>query len=57
MKSDLLRPDAFAIGLFIFGIAMFFVPMMLMPGLIAMLAALGYWLTMAVVKGFNRRRP
>ena len=57
MKSHILRPDAFAIGLFIFGFVMFFLPLMRMPGFIAMLAALGYWLTMTVIKAFNRRHP
>lgn len=51
-----LRPDGFAIGLFLFGLVMSFVPLMLMPGLIAMLAALAYWLTMVVVKAIYRRR-
>ena len=56
MKSDLLRPDGFAIGLFAFGLVMLFVPMMLMPGVIAMLAAVGYWLTILVVRFVYRRR-
>ena len=53
---SLVRPDGFAISLFVVGIIMLFVPMMLMPGLTAMLAAVAYWLIMIVVKAVYRRR-
>ena len=52
---SLVRPDGFAISLFVVGIIMLFVPMMLMPGLVAMLAAVAYWLVMVVVKAVSRR--
>jgi len=55
MRS-LARPDGFAIGLFAVGFIMLFVPLMLMPGLTAMLAAVAYWLIMIVVKAVYRRR-
>ena len=55
MKSA-LRPDGFALGLFLIGLVMFFVPLMLMPGLIAMLAAFAYWLTMLALKAAKRPR-
>jgi hypothetical protein len=55
MKS-LFRPDGFAIGLFAVGVIMLFVPLMLIPGLTAILAAGAYWLTMMVVKLVYRRR-
>ena len=50
------RPDGFAIGLFLFGLVMFFVPLMLMPGFVAMLAAVVYWLTMLFLKAAGRPR-
>jgi hypothetical protein len=52
---SLVRPDGFAISLFVVGIIMLFVPMMLMPGLVAMLAAVACWLVMVVVKAVSRR--
>jgi hypothetical protein len=52
-----LRPDRFAIGLFLFGLVMFFVPLMIMPGVVAMLAAVAYWHTMMVLNVVHRRRP
>ena len=55
MKS-IFRPDWFALGLFIFGLVMLFVPLMVMPGLIAMLSALAYWLTMLVLKAAKSPR-
>lgn len=55
MRST-LRPDGFAIGLFLFGLVMFFLPLMLMPGLIAMLSAFAYWLTMLVFREAKRPR-
>ena len=54
MKSNVLRPDGFAVSLFALGLVMVVVPMLLIPGLVSMLAAAGYWLTMLVV-GFIRR--
>ena len=54
--SGILRPDGFAIGLFVFGAIMLFVPLMMMPGLLAMIAAPVYWLTMVVAKVVLRRR-
>ena len=51
-----LRPDGFAMGLFLFGLVLLFVPLLAMPGLIAMLAAPAYWLTMVVVQLVQRRR-
>jgi hypothetical protein len=56
VKCRLLRPDGFAIALFALGFIMFFLPIMLMPGLVAMLAALIYWFTMMVVNAVSRRR-
>jgi hypothetical protein len=52
---SILRPDGFAIGLFLLGVVLLFVPLMVMPGLIAMLSAFAYWLTMMVVKVVHRR--
>jgi hypothetical protein len=46
----LLAPDLFAIGLLSFGIILFFVPLMKMPGVIALCAAGAYWLIMVVVR-------
>jgi hypothetical protein len=54
--SSTLRPDGFAIGLFLFGLVMLFVPLMVMPSVIAMLSAIAYWLTTMVVKSAHRRR-
>jgi hypothetical protein len=51
-----LRPDSFAIGLFLFGLVMVFVPLMVIPGLVAMLSALAYWLTMLTLKAVQRPR-
>ena len=51
-----LRPDRFAVGLFLVGLVMFFVPLMRMPGVIAMLCAVAYWLTMVFVNAAQRRR-
>ena len=56
MRVQFLKPDGFAIGLFVVGIVMVFLPMMLMPGLIAMIASFGYWLTMVIVRAVHRRR-
>jgi hypothetical protein len=53
--KDIIRPDGFAIGLFLLGVAMLFVPLMVMPGLVAMLSASAYWLTILVVKVVQRR--
>jgi hypothetical protein len=50
VKSGLFRPDDFALGLFGFGVVMLFLPMLRMPGLAAMLAAVAYWVAMVVVK-------
>ena len=50
MQKAIFRPDDFAIGLFAFGFVMLFLPMLLMPGLIAMFAAVAYWLAMIVVQ-------
>ena len=55
MKSA-FRPDGFAIGLFVFGLILLFVPLMVMPGLIAMVSALAYWLTIFVVRKFKNPR-
>ena len=54
--NNILRPDCFAIGLFLLGVVMLFAPLMVMPGLIATLAASAYWLTIVVVKLVHRRR-
>jgi hypothetical protein len=51
-----LRPDGFAIGLFLFGLVMFFVPLMAMPGVVAMLSALAHWLTMLILRAAERPR-
>lgn len=56
MVKSIFRPDGFAIGLFLFGLVLFFVPLMLMAGLVAMLSALAYWLTMMVLKAGKRPR-
>ena len=50
--NDKLRPDTFAIGLYVFGLVMLCVlpPLLLVPGLLAMVLALCYWLIMVVVK-------
>lgn len=37
-----LQPDGFSIGLFLLGVVMLFVPLMIMPGLVAMLASFAY---------------
>ena len=55
MKSA-LRPDGFTIGLFLFGLVMFFLPLMRVPGFVAMLSALAYWLTMMVLRATKRPR-
>jgi xanthine/uracil/vitamin C permease (AzgA family) len=52
---SILRPDGFAIGLFLLGVVLLFVPLTVMPGLIAMLSAFAYWPTMMVVKVVHRR--
>ena len=52
--KGMLRPDGFAIGLFLFGLVMFFMPLMLIPGMVAMISALAYWLTMLVVRVVQR---
>jgi hypothetical protein len=54
--KDIVRPDGFAIGLFLLGIVLLFVPLMVMPGLAAIVSAFAYWLTMMVVKVMHRRR-
>ena len=54
--NGILRPDGFAIGLLLFGTVMLFVPLMMMPGLVALVAAPVYWLTMVVAKVVLRRR-
>jgi hypothetical protein len=54
--KSMLRPDRFAIGLFLSGVVMFFLPLMLMPGLVAMLSALAYWLTMMVLRAAKHPR-
>ena len=54
--TRILQPDGFSIGLFLLGVVMLFVPLMLMPGLVAVLASLAYWLTMVLVKVIHRRR-
>lgn len=54
--KDIIRPDGFAIGLFVVGVVLLFVPLMLMPGLIATISAFAYWLTMTVVKVIQRGR-
>jgi len=54
--KGIIRPDGFAIGLFLLGVVMLFVPLMVMPGVVAMLAASAYWLTMVFVKVVQRRR-
>ena len=56
MKRDLLRPDGFAIGLFVVGVVLLFVPLMVMPGVIAIISAFSYWLVMMVVRSVHRRR-
>jgi len=56
MVKSTLRPDSFAVGLFLFGLVLFFVPLMLMPGLVAMVSALAYWLTMLIIKAAKRPR-
>lgn len=53
----ILQPDGFTIGLFLFGAIMLLVPMMIVPGIVAMLSALAYWVTMMIVKLFTRRQP
>ena len=47
MHKAFFRPDDFALGLVAFGFVMLFLPM---PGLIAMFAAIAYWLAMVVVQ-------
>jgi hypothetical protein len=54
--KSVLRPDGFAIGLFLLGLVLFFVPLMVMPGLVAMLAAVAYWLTMLIFRVAKRPR-
>ena len=56
MNSGLFRPDGFAIGLFVPGVVLLFVPLMVMPGVIAIASAFGYWLIMILVKLVYRRR-
>jgi hypothetical protein len=53
--GKILRPDGFAIGLFALGIAILFVPLMIIPGFVAILAAIAYWLTMVLVKLIQQR--
>jgi preprotein translocase subunit SecD len=55
MRSTAFRPDGFAIGLFAFGVVMLFVPLMLMPGVIAIVSAVSYWLIMMALKASHRR--
>jgi hypothetical protein len=50
---SILRPDGFAIGLFMLGVVLLFVPLMVMPGLIAMLSAFAYWLTIMILRVFH----
>ena len=50
MNKSIWRPDGFAIGLFGAGIILFILPLMQMPGLIAILLSVAYWLIMAIVK-------
>jgi len=45
-----LRPDNFALLLLAAGLIMLFVPLMVMPGVVAILAAVLYWLTMIVLR-------
>jgi hypothetical protein len=54
--KSILRPDGFAVGLFLLGLVLFFVPLMVMPGLVAMVAAVAYWLTMLVLRAAKRPR-
>lgn len=56
MRSDLLRPDGFAIGLLILGAVLLVTPLMIVPGVIAIASAFGYWLIIMVVKVIYRRR-
>ena len=56
MKGHLLRPDAFCIGLVVLGAIMFFVPLTRIAGVVAIVAALAYWLTMLIVRAFYSSR-
>ncbi|WP_344707742.1 hypothetical protein [Sphingomonas swuensis] len=50
----LLCPDRFAIFLFLLGLALFFVPMMVMPGIVSMVAGAVYWVAIALVRALVR---
>jgi hypothetical protein len=53
--KSVLRPDGFAAGLFLFGLILLFVPLMAMPGVVAMVSAIAYWIIMMAVKAMQRR--
>jgi hypothetical protein len=50
-----LIPDTFAIGLLLFGLALFFAPLLRMAGIVAVVAAIAYWLVMIAVRLAYRR--
>ena len=56
MTKSILRPDGFALGLFAVGVMLLILPLMLMPGLIAILMSAAYWLVMVAVKVMHVRR-
>jgi len=56
MSKSIWRPDGFALGLFGVGLILFVMPLMLMPGVIAILLSAAYWLFMAVLKAAHLRK-
>jgi hypothetical protein len=55
MIRKLLMPDGFAVGLFCFGLILFFAPLMRVPGAIAVVAAVAYWIIILVVRFVYRQ--
>jgi hypothetical protein len=56
VRKTKLGSDGFAIGLFAFGILLFFAPLMRMAGAITIAASGAYWLIMIGVRLLHKHR-
>ena len=50
MKKGVARPDAFSVAMFAAGVIMTFLPLLRMAGIVAVLAAAAYYLTMTIIR-------
>jgi hypothetical protein len=55
VKGRLITADSLALAMLVFGVLLLIFPAMRVPGLMALVAAAAYWLTMSVLS-FARRR-